>query len=594
MVEARPAVGPVAEIAAPDPVTLVREAAANPVQGARAKLGRLTAQTVSLGGVADAALRQNYGIAASAEAAGSARALVTQREAAFDLNLNSAVAYTGRKTRDRVDLIGRERTQSVDPESLAIDTDDDGIPDFVEPSTADKNPCINIDGDLIDSGAVDGLCSQTPIYSVFPEWASWNSRSLSKVTGSVGLSKIFSFGGSASVSLSSTWNEKYFLTAPPQTFQLTPTDRFGWGDKRFWTSSAALSTALPLPYTKGFGTAGSPESFSLALAQSGDRRAGFSQRAVRNSTLSEVLQRYWDLIRSVQDIRTLVALKAVLNERYIRAQRLVDSGTFTNYELGQIQTELVNFDLREETAWTQYRLASSSLLPLLAAKGDTVLVPGDVDALLAQPVPAIPADVYRRALENNPEIRVQQEDLDASKVTVAFRDNQTNPDVDLIFTLSATQNDSTFGYTNPARSTWKLSKPDRTDLFIGVRYILPLGNQAVKNALTRARIDEQNAFDRSLQTRQRIVNAVDRALADIRGAEAQIVQNETDLELARLAFERVVEERDRGFASEFEVTNRYQDVLTARLNQTAAQVALRKAHIRLAAAEGALEQEVAR
>ena len=42
------------------------------------------------------------------------------------------------------------------------------------------------------------------------------------------------------------------------------------------------------------------------------------------------------------------------------------------------------------------------------------------------------------------------------------------------------------------------------------------------------------------------------------------------------------------------MTNRYQDVLTARLNQTAAQVALRKAHIRLAAAEGALEQEVAR
>ena len=72
------------------------------------------------------------------------------------------------------------------------------------------------------------------------------------------------------------------------------------------------------------------------------------------------------------------------------------------------------------------------------------------------------------------------------------------------------------------------------------------------------------------------------------------MQNETDLELAKLAYDRVVDERDRGFASEFEVTNRYQDVLTARLNQTSAQVALRKAHIRLAAAEGALEQDVAR
>ena len=58
-VEPRPAIGPVAEVAAPDAITLVREAVANPVQGARAKLGRLTAQTVSLGGIADAALRQN-------------------------------------------------------------------------------------------------------------------------------------------------------------------------------------------------------------------------------------------------------------------------------------------------------------------------------------------------------------------------------------------------------------------------------------------------------------------------------------------------------------------------------------------------------
>ena len=86
----------------------------------------------------------------------------------------------------------------------------------------------------------------------------------------------------------------------------------------------------------------------MASARSGDRRAVFAEQAARNATLAEVFQTYWDMIRSLQDITILNEQKMVLDQRRARVTRLLNSGTFTNYELGQIDSELASFVLREE------------------------------------------------------------------------------------------------------------------------------------------------------------------------------------------------------------------------------------------------------
>jgi outer membrane protein TolC len=85
---------------------------------------------------------------------------------------------------------------------------------------------------------------------------------------------------------------------------------------------------------------------------------------------------------------------------------------------------------------------------------------------------------------------------------------------------------------------------------------------------------------------------VDRALADMRGAEALMQVSTGDMELAGFAYERLVDERERGLATEFEVMNSYQDVLSARLNQASARVEIHKARIRLSAAQGTLEEDL--
>jgi outer membrane protein TolC len=300
------------------------------------------------------------------------------------------------------------------------------------------------------------------------------------------------------------------------------------------------------------------------------------------------------MIRSLQDITILNEQKAALDQRRARVTRLLGSGAITNYELGQIDSELASFVLREEAAWTQYLLRSSTLLTLMATDIDTILVPADAEALLADAVPEPPSDAYDRAMIGNPEIMAAQEDLNVGKLNLAYRGNQSLPDIDLVLTAKLSQSDTTFGFRDPATALLNLAKPDQTNIFVGVRYLYPLGNQAAEAALSRARIDERNAFDRAQQTRQRITNSVDCALADMRGAQALMQVSQGDMELAGFAYERLVDERERGLATEFEVMNSYQDVLSARLNQASARVEIHKARIRLSAAQGTLEEDFLR
>jgi outer membrane protein TolC len=581
-----------------DPMSLVRKATAGPSPGVRRLLDSMVLREVTLNIVADEALRQNYTLLAAHEALVSAGALVTQRDAAFDVSLSASLNAGMSKTGDRIELIGRPRTPDSD---LTADEDADGIPDFVQGGTktveevdGEKVPCVLEDDQVVNGGIGPGLCGQIPVYSTAKEAASLKNPSTKRITASVGASKVFSFGTALNASLSTSYNQKNGVQAPALTRPISVEDPFGWGEKLYWTAGASLSATISLPYTKGFGEAGSKESLDLASARSGDRRAAFVEQAVRNATLAEVLQTYWDMIRSLQDITILNEQKVVLDQRRARVTRLLGSGTITNYELGQIDSELASFVLREEAAWTQYLLRSSSLLTLMAGDADTILVPADAEALLADAVPEPPADAYDRAMIGNPEIMAAQEDVNVGKLNLAYRDNQSLPDIDLVLTAKLTQSDATFGFSDPGTAMLNLGKPDQTNIFVGVRYLYPLGNQAAKAALSRARIDERNAFDRAQQTRQRIINSVDRALADMRGAQAVMQVSQGDMELASFAYERLVEERERGLATEFEVMNGYQDVLSARLNQASARVEIHKARVRLGAAQGTLEEDFLR
>jgi len=570
--------------------------------GARARLRGLTVREISRDALAGLALRQNLTIQSSAEGVAIAKALVTETDAVFDPTLFSSLSYTNRYNNPRHDWISRFRDQNpgavLDEENRLRQAQIQGSAPADTQGTFQCLPTTTVDG--VQAPSTPG-CQLRPVISLQEEFASFEQLSDHKVTGTIGASLAFVIGGSASVSVTSNWHKPAAMSTqgtPTLTDPAFPTgatfDPYGWDEKLFWTSSASLSVTLPLPWTKNFGFEGNPTYYDYQLAQSNDRKAGWSDRTTRNGTLEQALVTYWDVTQSVQTLRALLELRAVLEERGGSQKRLFDAGLATRYDLAQIEAQRAALDTQEETAWNALLVSSSHLGTLIAGDQQALILPADAEALLRMPVTIDQAGVYDRALTTHPAIKAQEEDHDASKLSLSFRENQDLPDLSMSASFGVGQTDAAYGYASLPLSLAHLIKPDTSNFYVGIQYHLPIGMNATEAALDRARIEERQSYDRTRQVRQQVVNAVDVALGNARSAQAVAHQSEEDLRLAQCAYDRARDQRDLGLVAEFEVLNKYQDLVTARLGLISARVAFRQAHVHLLAAQGTLEQDYVR
>jgi outer membrane protein TolC len=591
--------------------------------GARARLRELPVREISRNALADQVLRQNLGIQSSAESIAIARALVTQDDAVFDPTFFSSLSYTNSYTNPRHDLVGRLRDQ--DPQTLA------------EQQAQTTGQSTGLPSQCLGSVTVDGVqtpanagCQLPPAYSVQQEFASVASNSNQTATGTVGLNWNFIIGGTVNdqpvpglaggdavpaapspttpfaingtltASIASTWfkpnaaGDGAPINTYPADLDGSTYNLYGWGNTLFWTSSASLSLALPVPFTKNAGYDGSPDYYTYQLARSGQRHAVWADRSTRNSTLEQALDSYWDLAQSVETLRALFDLRGVLTDRQASQKRLFDAGLATRYDLAQEEAQRASLDAQEETAWNQLLATSSHLGTLVTGDQRVLLLPADAEALLRQPVTIDQAGIYDRALRIHPDIKAAEEDYGASKLTLSYAENQDLPDISLSASYAVGQNDAVFGYVSLPQSLAHLVRPDTSSFFVGIQYTLPIGMNATEAALDRARLQERQSYDTTRLTRQTVVNTVDQALGTARSAELVVRQSRDDLKLAQCAFDRAREQHDLGLVAEFEVLNKYQDLVAARLGLITAEINVRKAQINLLAAQGTLEQDYVR
>ncbi len=608
-----------------DPFGRLQTLGGEQVSGAKARILSLSRRSITLDEIAATVSGNNLSNRASAEAVKVSEALVDQRDAVFDPTVFAGLSYTNSFTKARKEDVGRERDQDVlqlnDEEKARIAEENaeraaNGEPP-VDPNNArflcfpvevdgqtfpPQGGGVDIDGDGDQDLQINSEdCFLPPAFSVEPENASFESRSTHNATGALGAGLTFPFGGSAAINLSSTWRKPAFAGtggAPSLTSAAFPTgltlDPFGWNDKPFWTSQFEVSAEMPLPFTRNFGYEGSPNYFSLEVARSGARRSSFTERSVRNASLTRALLAYWDLVQNVEDLKTFQLLREVLVQRQASQRRQFDAGLLTEYDVEQIDVELANLQSEEEISWNFLIVNSNRILTELGQRERVIFVPSDEQERLDRRHEVDEAMAFRTALETNPDIKVAEEDHDLSETTVTFRQNQDLPDVTLSASFGVGQTDAVFGYASLWNSLGNLVRPDSSEVFVGVRYTVPLGMNATEAQLARARVQEQQAFDRERQIRQQVVNAVDRAISDLLTTAAVVRQSEQDLRLAQLAYEAAQIQRDEGLVSEFEVLNRYSDLLSARRTRSAAQVSHQKSFVQLLSAQGILEQEYVR
>ncbi len=315
---------------------------------------------------------------------------------------------------------------------------------------------------------------------------------------------------------------------------------------------------------------------------------------------------YWDLVFTGEDIkvkqRSMDLAQKTLSDNRIQ----VDIGTMAPIDLVQAESEVANRN--EQLIVSTYTEAQTEdqVKKLITARGDPGLVLAKLNptqgARRPDPSDVLPVEqAIKVALENRPEMRQLQLDLENKSIDLEYTKNQLLPSVDLIgsYTQNGVGGTETlragFGPTAPIVSVTRgglgdtfsqLFGYDFTGYSVGLSVQIPLRNRAAQGDNARAATDRRIAEDRVPAQAQQIALEVRNALTQVDMNKARIETAEKARELAERRLEAEQKKFDLGASTIRFVLEEQRNVAQAQTNQIQALVNYAKALVDMDRAMG--------
>ncbi len=564
-------------------------------QGGAGTLGHLRGRAIidlSIHGASEAAQDKNLQIQTSQQDKKLARELLRESQAVFDPLLNLSGGYTRIDTYERSESITRER--STDATFVPVSTAPGDVPPSVDEEGNQITSqeffgtliCVTVDEALVNAEQ----CSLTTETRTEREFASFSGTPSEAWDFAFGAAQLFPWGSSLEAQFQSIHRIKEFFNLDPFGLlqQLSTDDPIGQDSRFPWTTSFVAAFTTPLPYSRNFGPYGFFPTVGVMLAERRDRRADWVVAASANSVLRDVDSAYWEIVRSIKQLEITVEQRTVLERLAARAQVLFDAGALTRYDKAQVEADLEDFRNREQIAWNNYIAASNALVELLDYEGDKVILPVHYSSELKTPVTVDSEAAFATAMEHRPEIKLSKLDVEASDIRFKHRKVQTFPDLSLSAGVFLNQSDAVLGYKDWTDSFGNVFDPDQENFFVSINFRIPLGNRALKSALSQARIQRDQATDESQRTVNDVIRQLNTVIADIYSTEAEKTERKINLELAQLAYDKASGLIERGLITSFELLRKLNDLFTARSAYIDTLVDHRKTRAQLLAAEGVL------
>lgn len=382
-------------------------------------------------------------------------------------------------------------------------------------------------------------------------------------------------------------------------------------------------------------------SFNLSLTQPLFRGRSFDQPrrtieiAKRNLSLTDtqfrqksieiianVQRAYWDLVFALRNLQVqrdgVRDAKAQLEHN----RRLVEEGQLAPIDIVAAETQVANIEQGVYEALEAVNRAENNLKNLIAnSKNDAIwnesIVPTDsVD--LDAPRTTLP-EAYNLALQNRPEIEVNNTQKEINQLDQKYYRDQTRPQIDLTasYTTSGVGGSQNPNFSSPFTLTCQPSDTDclerlrqlqlqqqqqlanltgssLTDLVanryptfrVGVTFNLPLQNQTAKANLGKSLVQSEQIQTQRKQLEQAIQVDVRNALQAIRTAEARLRSAAISRENSQKQYESEQRKLDAGQSDIYKVLERQTALMNARSNELRAQTELNKAIADLQRATG--------
>ncbi len=304
----------------------------------------------------------------------------------------------------------------------------------------------------------------------------------------------------------------------------------------------------------------------IRVAQNNQKMSGSQFERQLIDLVAQAQRSYWDLVFAAEDIkvkqRSMDLAQKTLSDNQIQVQ----IGTLAPIDVVQAESEVASRRVQYVTSTFTEVQTQDQVKKLITSQGDPGLVlaklmpadgvrkPDASDVMAVEPA-------IKVALENRPEIKQLQLDLENKKIDLDYTKNQLLPTVD--FLASYTQNGvggketvrSGFGPTAPIIAQYNGGLSDAfgqlfgygyTGYAIGFSVQIPLRNRAAQGDNARAVTDERIAEQRISSQAQQIALEVRNALTAVEMNKARIEATSKARELAERRLEAEQKKFDLG------------------------------------------------
>lgn len=284
--------------------------------------------------------------------------------------------------------------------------------------------------------------------------------------------------------------------------------------------------------------------------------------------VAQAQRSYWDLVFSVEDIkvkqRSVDLAQKTLSDNRIQVQ----IGTLAPIDIVQAESEVANRRVQFVTSTYTEVQTQDQVKKLITSQGD----PGTVLAKLTpmqgvrkpDPNDVLPVEqAIKIALENRPEMKQIQIDLENKKIDYEYTKNQLLPSVDLVASYTqigvagtkATNPNPFFSSTLPLNpdllgglgtAFGQVFSYNYTGYSAGISVQIPLRNRAAQGDNARAATEKRIAENRITAQAQQIALEVRNALTLVDMNKARIEAAQTARELAERRLEAEQKKFDLG------------------------------------------------
>ena len=314
-------------------------------------------------------------------------------------------------------------------------------------------------------------------------------------------------------------------------------------------------------------------------------------KAAINNILLEIDLAYWSLVSAAENLAVIIENTKLLGLLESSFRRRYEQKLITSFDKLQFDTEIAQAKLDEELALDNYYQASTALAGMLTDNPeevfDYILFPAGFSyvysGLTAPPV----GELQEIALKKRPEISAQKLDFEAKSLNFYFSENQLLPDVRFNISGTFSQDGSTYGYKDIARSLEGLASPDAIAVSTSLTHSLALGRRSDKANL---RVAEVNMVAGNYSVRG-LKNSVKRQVSDAHAgylsAKNRLANAGDALTISELAYQLLETKFKIGEnVSQVELNRNRRDLVSAKRAVSSAQIDIRIMESRLMAAQG--------